>query len=147
MLTWRRVVFGVGMGVCLLAAGCSRQAEPVPAVAAAPLEVQEIVVRAAGDDPAGAHRAPVAAAPLQLQVRSRGGQPGEVISARLIYLADSSRAHTQAVALPGGQQPWTLRFPADAVADAGRYLLELTVEGRLMYSQEVDVAPVAQPGA
>ncbi|WP_448130205.1 hypothetical protein [Stenotrophomonas rhizophila] len=122
-------------------AGCSggngaAAAHPEPS---SPLVIQQITLRSQGADVAEATRPPSISDTLEFRIRSTGGNAGQQLSARLIYLADSTQAVTQDVQLDSAKQPWVIRFEPEEIRKPGRYLLELTDGGRLLQSQELEL--------
>lgn len=116
---------------------CQRQApEQNQATAAQPLRVVEVRIGAMRD---GRPVPQTSDAPILANVALRGAAQGEVLKARLLDLRDGRQVGLVEHAMTRSDQIQSLRFDNAAGWPPGRYMLEVTLDGKLASQQDVDV--------
>lgn len=141
----------------LLAGGCRRpDASPGPAKeeaaaasasppsVAAPSSLSVTEVRFVGDDPDSSR--PLVQRPdrpIRVRLQSSGGGNGETLHAKLIDIADGTLAGQRTHIFSKANEAIVLEFqPASGKwVSSGRYLLELTLDGKLLSHHDLDIAP------
>lgn len=128
-------------------AGCGpAPSEPKGAAAAThadqELELVEIIARPAGE-PAGAFARPTHPADkVEIAIRTKGTTKGTDLAVKMIALADGTAVDTRKVRLNAGNSAAPkLTFEPNPQWSTGRYLFEVTVDGKLAGSQELEIFP------
>lgn len=132
--------------VALLSACDGSAPGPQTAATAAPadkpLALIEIVARPAGEQPGTFARPAHPADPIELAIRTEGSTRAAELSAKMIALADGSTVGTQQLRLNAGNAAApTLKFEPNGGWAPGRYLFEVTLDGKLAGSQELEIFP------
>ncbi|MDV0439770.1 hypothetical protein [Xanthomonas sacchari] len=126
--------------VCLGA--CQRQApERNSGEVAEPLHVVEVRIGAMRD---GRPVPQTSDAPILATVALRGTAQGHVLKARLLDLRDGRQVGLVERAMTRSDQVQSLRFDNAAGWQPGRYMLEVTLDGKLASQQDVDVMEPAK---
>lgn len=133
-------------------AGCTptptgKQAGATEAPTDKPLALIEVVARPAGE-PAGAFARPTHPGDtVEIAMRTEGSTKGADLAVKMIALADGSTAGTRTLRLNAGNTATPkLEFKPDGAWATGRYLFEVTLDGKLAGSQELEIFP-ADPAA
>jgi len=152
----KRKMFGglVASALVLVLASCqqstSTSSPPAKSSTAAgqPLQVDEITVAAQGDDSAPSAGLPTGGEPIQISIKTRGDAKTAALVAKLISLKDGSVVATVERTLEvSGPATTQLIFKQDKPLEAGRYLIEITVDGRLVGQRDMDVEPTPEDDA
>lgn len=141
----------VGAAVVLIGAaaiaGCTPSPSQPKAAAAATEAVQkfeliEIIARPAGE-PAGAFTRPAHPADkLEIAIRTQGATKQADLAVKMIALADGTTVDTRTLRLNAGNSAAPqLTFEPSPQWSTGRYLFEVTVDGKLAGSQELEIFP------
>jgi hypothetical protein len=139
----------VVLGVALVAAACSLAACNAPqtppqaggttAARAAPLEVIEIIARPAGETQGSFSRPTSPSDAIVIAMRTKGSTREADLSVKMIALADGSVVENRQLKLNAGNSAApSFQFKP---APAGRYLFEVSLDGKLAGSQELEVFP------
>ncbi|MEL4891646.1 hypothetical protein PQU63_04070 [Xanthomonas protegens] len=116
---------------------CQRQApEQNPATAAQPLHVVEVRIGTMRD---GRPVPQTSDAPIPVNVALRGAAQGQILKARLLDLRNGRQVGLVERAMTRSDQVQSLRFDNAAGWPPGRYMLEVTLDGKLASQQDVDV--------
>jgi len=133
-------------------AGCSptptgKQAGATEAPTDKPLVLIEVVARPAGE-PAGAFTRPTHPNDtVEIAIRTEGSTKGADLAVKMIALADGTTAATRTLRLNAGNAATPkLEFNPEGAWATGRYLFEVTLDGKLAGSQELEIFP-AEPAA
>ncbi|MCW0378057.1 hypothetical protein NB697_000903 [Xanthomonas sacchari] len=137
MMNAKRMVCWMLLPAMLSLGACQRQApEQNPATAAQPLHVVEVRIGAMRD---GRPVPQTSDAPILVNVALRGAAHGQVLKARLLDLRDGRQVGLVERAMTRSDQLQSLRFDNAAGWPPGRYMLEVTLDGKLASQQDVDV--------
>lgn len=119
-----------------------------PRAAQDKLQVIEVVARPVVESSAAAMRPAFPKDVVDIAIKTQGGTAGADLSVKMIALADGSTVGTRTVRLnPANAAAPNVQFePAPAWAP-GRYLFEVSLDGKLAGSQEMEVFPaeLAEP--
>lgn len=143
----KRMVCWMLLPALLSLGACQRHAqEQTSATAAEPLHVVEVRIGAMRD---GRPVPQTSDAPILASITLRGTAHGQVLKARLLDLRDGRQAGLVERAMTRSDQVQSLRFDNAAGWPPGRYMLEVTLDGKLASQQDVDVMGPANsaPGA
>lgn len=141
----------VGSVVVLVAAaaiaGCSPSPNEPKAAATATqakqkFELIEIIARPAGE-PTGAFTRPAHPADkLEIAIRTQGATKQADLAVKMIALADGTTVDTRTLRLNSGNSAAPkFTFEPSPQWLTGRYLFEVTVDGKLAGSQELEIFP------
>lgn len=147
MMNAKRMVCWMVLPALLGLGACQRQApERNPAEVAEPLHIVEVRIGAMRD---GRPVPQTSDAPILVNVALRGTAQGQVLKARLLDLRDGRQVGLVERAMTRSDQVQSLRFDNAAGWPPGRYMLEVTLDGKLASQQDVDVMGPANsaPGA
>lgn len=132
--------------------GCGRSpADPVPPAASAATAEEfsfvEVVARPVGQSPGNATRPAHPDDAIELSLKSQGSTRGADLSVKMIALADGSTAGVRKLRLNAGNAAAPkLVFEPGEPWRVGRYLFEVSLNGKLAGSQELEIFP-AEPDA
>jgi hypothetical protein len=118
------------------------QAAATAAPADKPLALIEIVARPAGEQPGAFARPAHPVDVIELAIRTEGSTKAAELSAKMIALSDGSAVGTQQLRLNAGNAATpTLKFEPNGAWVTGRYLFEVSLDGKLAGSQELEIFP------
>lgn len=146
-LTGKVVGSVVALIATVIVVGCSPSSN-APKVATAATQAEqkfeliEIVARPTGE-PAGAFTRPAHPADkVEIAIRTRGAAKDAELAIKMIALADGTTVDTRKVRLNAGNSGAPkLTFEPSPLWSTGRYLFEVTVDGKLAGSQELEIYP------
>lgn len=145
------VLMAVFTGIASLT-GCTptptgKQAGATEAPTDKALTLVEVVARPAGEAAGAFTRPTLPADTVEIAIRTEGSTKGADLAVKMIALADGSTAGTQKVRLNAGNSANPkLQFKPEGAWATGRYLFEVTLDGKLAGSQELEIFP-ADPAA
>lgn len=147
-MTGRIVAISLSMTLCVAISACdgSRQgASQAPPSAEAPLSITEVRFIGLGDSADGYRNPQYADRPVRVQIRSKGQGKGEVLHAKLIELANGTPVGLREHAWRAHDETAVMEFESESgMLTPGRYLLELTMQGKLVSHHNIDVFPSEQ---
>ena len=149
-----RTIFVICLAACCIAAGCNKnagnpQSEAVSA-APSPLQASAIVLGPGAQSDTGMNAPPPQpqdlAKPIPVRIDLTGTRKaGARLHAKLIRLDDSRVVAEQTVALASDSAaPIRFEFSTQGPWQPGRYLFELTHEGKLLGQRDMDLAAMPQ---
>lgn len=143
-----KVVLACALCACVALLSACDGSAPGPQTAATaapadkPLALIEIVARPAGEQLGTFARPAHPADPIELAIRTEGSTKAAELSAKMIALADGSTVGTQQLRLNAGNAAApTLKFEPNETWATGRYLFEVSLDGKLAGSQELEIFP------
>lgn len=128
-------------------AGCSptptgKQTGATEASTNTPLALVEVVARPAGEPGGGGARPTHPSDTVEIAIRTEGSTKGADLAVKMIALADGSTAGTRTLRLNAGNAATPkLQFKPEGGWATGRYLFEVTLDGKLAGSQELEIFP------
>ncbi|MEQ4573444.1 MAG: hypothetical protein ABN502_00630 [Gammaproteobacteria bacterium] len=148
-------ISGVAMALCLgmvALVGCKPdaskdgKAETVPATQAKALEVTEIQAGVADAAKDATMRPLYPKDDIEVTIRTAGKADGANLSVKLIALANGGVVGVQDVRLGASvASPQRVRFKPAPAWSTGRYLIEVTLDGKLAGHQELEIFPSEDP--
>lgn len=141
-----RMTAALCLGLVLV--GCNPSpADPSPRAASAAtaeeLSFIEVVARPVGQSPGNSMRPAHPGDTIELSLKSQGSTRGADLSVKMIALADGSTAGVRKLRLNAGNAAAPkLVFEPSESWQVGRYLFEVSLNGKLAGSQELEIFPV-----
>lgn len=141
------------LAVMLMLASCTQpptgqDLAAKPQSAASKLEISEISARPAGETSGTAMRPAFPKDVVEIAIKTKGGTAGADLSVKMIALANGATVGVREVRLnPTNSASPSVRFEPTPVWAPGRYLFEVSLEGQLVGTQELEVFPadLAEP--
>jgi hypothetical protein len=146
---------GTAMWLCvgmLAVAGCSQQAGEGWGAAGrqtqpAKLEINEVVVRPAGETTNAAMRPTRPNDVVEVAIKTKGATSSAELSVKMIALANGEAVGQQNVRLNASNAAAPIvRFTPSPQWETGRYLFEVSLDGKLAGSQELEIFPAEVAG-
>lgn len=107
------------------------------------LAITEIIIAGPTPDPA-AFRPMTPDDPIQVTLRTTGRTEGADLLVKVFALANGTAVGNEAIRLDADSEPeQSIRFERETPWDPGRYLIEVTLDGKLAGHQELDIHPEA----
>ena len=148
-----RTIFVICLAACCIAAGCNKnagnsQSEAVSA-APSPLQASAIVLGPGAQGDTGMNAPPPQpqdlAKPIPVRIDLTGTRKANAsLHAKLIRLDDSRVVAEQTVPLASDSAPVRFELSTQGQWQPGRYLFELTHDGKLLGQRDMDLAAMPQ---
>jgi len=122
---------------CVLSVACQKkEPEQKSASPVSPLSVVEVRLGAAEN---GMLKPQTADAPILASVKLQGAARGQMLRAKLLDLRDGQQVGVDERSITQSAQVQSFRFENAQGWKPGRYMLEVTLDGKLASQQDVDV--------
>lgn len=131
------VVVAAILLMCSLSVACQKkQPEEKSASPVSPLSVVEVRLGTAEN---GMLKPQTADAPILASIKLQGAARGQVLRAKLLDLRDGQQVGVDERPIAQSEQVQSFRFENAQGWKPGRYMLEVTLDGKLASQQDVDV--------
>ena len=148
-----RTIFVICLAACCIAAGCNKNAgnsqSEAASAAPSPLQASAIVLGPGAQGDTGMNAPPPQpqdlAKPIPVRIDLTGTRKANAsLHAKLIRLDDSRVVAEQTVPLASDSAPVRFELSTQGQWQPGRYLFELTHDGKLLGQSDMDLAAMPQ---